>query len=197
MARRSGCVIVVVVVASVSIGACSGHSADRARASTPTTDRFCRNADLTSVAPTPVATRLNKTRLLRQFQVRLDPPPPNVTPPVTADQAWNGTHDALGQDLPLAGSAAGTYELVLALVSSNTAPMGLGNHPRQEGGTKNRLAWVAIGSHVPITALVPGSTVKPPAQYPPCFWANSFAATDAETGLPLYQMQAQGPVDGP
>lgn len=145
----------------------TGPKATSSSTSTPTTSGVCTDADAhaSGGVPMPAPTRITATRVYNHGTERLDPPPAGLQARVSAAQAWAGLH---GTASPVA-----RYEVALTAYSA-VIP--------STGGVPNAthvLAWVVIGTHVPLVPV--GRTV---AELP-CAFETQLTIFDALSGQQL------------
>jgi hypothetical protein len=176
--------------------ACSDSSA---RASSPsastTTPRaaltarqrasVCTAADLSvNNVSVPGYRRLTSPRTAWFGRVRLDPVPSSVQPHVALDTAWSAfgsgptpTSSELGFSGSVYGSAV--YDVVLAYWTSNGDIV---VHQNGQPLAHDRvLAWVAMGTHLPVRAPdVDSQRLTVPGV--PCYFGVGITAVNATTG---------------
>ncbi len=169
----------VLFVASCSSGGkqsaptTTGQSTTTVR-SVPSAKTACTLGDLhrAGSVPMPRPVVLARSRIVKIYGARLDPPPVGVHPSVSARTAWNESRIK---------SPEGSYELVLA---SYTSAYPSRNRPPEFSQV---VAWVVIGLHVPFT--LPPALVNQTLLRRPCVFDTALDAFDAHTGNELVQTQ--------
>lgn len=135
----------------------------------------------------PAYRRLDIPRTAWFGRVHLDPVPASVRPKVTLDSAWTDLVPDPTPNVEVPGFngsvySSAIYDVVLAYWTSDESFGGLAVEDHGHQVPHNHvLAWVALGTHVPVEARdVDSQRLTVPGV--PCYFGVSITAVNAMTG---------------
>jgi hypothetical protein len=186
----------MLVGAVIVAAACSSSAATAPKSVTTTTTaaltvrqraKVCTADDLsTNNVPVAPYRRLTSPRTEWFGRVHLDPVPASVQPGVTLDSAWTdlvpGPTNVYVPGFSGSVYRSAIYDVVLAYWTSDDSFGGLAVEEHGQQIPHNHvLAWVAIGTHVPVEAQdVDSQSLTVPGV--PCYFGVSITAVNATTG---------------